>query len=461
MWTDLECPAELQFVKSQLWDEAAKTISECFRRFDKSKAADDNLIVPAVGVNPQFDALQTSIAQSEEKLEILREEAAERLGCRVAFKHLGKNPFQLEVPVAHKAKIPKDWKLMSQTKNENRYYSPPLGPVIDSWRKAKDELQDVQLGLLLGEIEFLDSHHVLWHQLVSSVAELDCLLSLATTSSSSASGPMCKPEFVESNNAFVELESVRHPILSLKVDPFISNTIRIGGEHPHVMLLTGPNMGGKSSLLRQICLAVIMAQLGCFVPAEKCRLSPFDRIFTRIGANDDIFAGRSTFLVELQETCSVLKNATSKSLVVLDELGRGTSTHDGYAIAYAVLDHLSKNMTCPVLFSTHYHRLTDEFSASPGVKLCHMSCVTDQDTNDVTFLYELADGVCSKSYGMNVARMAGIDPKIVEKAEKTSQQLESQANATEILKLLSQPLELEEKYKQLVALTALSNVPAE
>ncbi len=187
-------------------------------------------------------------------------------------------------------------------------------------------------------------------------------------------------------------------------------------------------MSGKSTLLRQTCIAIIMAQLGCFVPAQSCRMTIFDRIFTRIGANDNILSGQSTFMVELSETNKILQGATPKSLVILDELGRGTSTFDGYAIAYAVLAHLSQSTRCCGLFSTHYGLLTSEFSPplcpTPTVRLMHMACQVDENQRDVTFLYRLIDGVCPRSYGMNVAGMAGIPEPIIARAEEKGREME-------------------------------------
>ncbi len=179
-------------------------------------------------------------------------------------------------------------------------------------------------------------------------------------------------------------------------------------------------MGGKSTLLRQTCVAVIMAQIGCYVPASRLKLSVFDRIFTRIGANDNIMAGQSTFMVELSETCRILKEATPKSLVILDELGRGTSTFDGYAIAYAVLYHLINYVQCLGLFSTHYGNLTNEFADNHLVQKLYMSFHVDEISQQVTFLYKLAKGKSPQSYGMNVARMANIPRQIIDKAQEMS-----------------------------------------
>jgi DNA mismatch repair protein MSH6 len=196
-----------------------------------------------------------------------------------------------------------------------------------------------------------------------------------------------------------------------------------------IMVLTGPNMGGKSTLLRQTCLAVVMAQVGSYVPAAACTLTPVDRVFTRIGANDNIVAGQSTFMVELSETANILKHATRQSLVILDELGRGTSTFDGYAIAYAVLRHLVDHTACRTMFATHYHSLCDEFAVCPGVTLNHMSCVVEDNKRDVTFLYKLATGVCPKSYGMNVAALAGVPVAVVERADEKAREFEHSAPA--------------------------------
>lgn len=167
-------------------------------------------------------------------------------------------------------------------------------------------------------------------------------------------------------------------------------------------------MGGKSTLLRLTGIAVILAQIGCFVPAETCELTPVDRIFTRIGASDRILEGKSTFYVEMEETKNVLQFATPRSLAILDELGRGTSTYDGYSIAKAVIKHLVTDINCLVLFSTHYMMLLDELRNEPAVKYYHMSFKANEDNDHVIFLYNFIQGECPMSFGLNVARMAGL-----------------------------------------------------
>eukprot|EP00497_Spongosphaera_streptacantha_P003241 TRINITY_DN3891_c0_g1_i1.p1 TRINITY_DN3891_c0_g1~~TRINITY_DN3891_c0_g1_i1.p1 ORF type:complete len:263 (-),score=33.73 TRINITY_DN3891_c0_g1_i1:145-933(-) len=189
-------------------------------------------------------------------------------------------------------------------------------------------------------------------------------------------------------------------------------------------MVTGPNMGGKSTLLRQVCICVIMAQMGCYVPSSFAELTVVDRIFTRIGANDRIMSGHSTFFVELDETSTILNHATEKSLVILDELGRGTSTFDGTGIAYAVANEISDNIKCRTLFSTHYHLLPNAFKDNPNICMFFMSFIMDEETKDVTFLYKFTKGVCSSSHGLNCAKMAGLSQAIIDRARKLSQAFE-------------------------------------
>ena len=215
-----------------------------------------------------------------------------------------------------------------------------------------------------------------------------------------------------------------HPCVKLgNGKSFIPNdTIIKPGPNGHaVLLVTGPNMGGKSTILRQTCLAVILAQIGCFVPCLSMKFTPVDRIFTRLGAEDRLLEGKSTFFVEMEECLNVIKFATFKSLAILDELGRGTSTFDGYAIAHAVLDYLVKRIHCRSMFATHYHMLIDDFRDKEGVLAYHMLYKSNQAQDKVMFLYKFIKGYSNSSFGLNVARMAGIQPSIMESARKKSQ----------------------------------------
>ncbi|KAL2605846.1 hypothetical protein AAZV13_09G150300 [Glycine max] len=280
-----------------------------------------------------------------------------------------------------------------------------------------------------------------WFEVVHAINCIDVLRSFAVTSTFSR-GTMSRPVIVASKGTskdnggtVLKMKGLWHPFaLGDSGCLPVPNDVILGenedGSHPRTLLLTGPNMGGKSTLLRSTCLAVIMAQLGCYVPCESCVLSAVDIIFTRLGAKDRIMTGESTFFVECTETALVLQNATQDSLVILDELGRGTSTFDGYAIAYAVFRHLIEKVNCRMLFATHYHSLTKEFASHPRVIMQHMACAfkSKSDTHsmrdqELVFLYRLASGPCPESYGLQVALMAGIPEKTVNIASKASQQM--------------------------------------
>ncbi|KAJ0254692.1 DNA mismatch repair protein MSH7 [Hirschfeldia incana] len=283
-----------------------------------------------------------------------------------------------------------------------------------------------------------------WSEVIHTISCLDVLRSFAISASLSA-GNMARPVIFPDSKSTIQNQETNGPILKIQGlwHPFavaadsqlpVPNDVLLGearssSVHPRSLLLTGPNMGGKSTLLRATCLAVIFAQLGCYVPCETCELSLVDTIFTRLGASDRIMTGESTFLVECTEAASVLQNATQDSLVILDELGRGTSTFDGYAIAYSVFRHMVERVKCRMLFATHYHPLTKEFASHPRVTLKHMACAfksrSDQEPGgcdqDLVFLYRLAEGACPESYGLQVALMAGIPKQVVGTASVAAQ----------------------------------------
>ncbi|RAL37216.1 hypothetical protein DM860_004138 [Cuscuta australis] len=276
-----------------------------------------------------------------------------------------------------------------------------------------------------------------WSQVINAIGCVDVLRSFAITATLS-NGTMCRPMLLPISESrhegpVLEMKGLWHPY-ALSGDTCgmpVPNDLQLGGgetgqRNGHTLLLTGPNMGGKSTLLRATCLAVIMAQMGCYAACEALTLSLVDTIFTRLGATDRIMMGESTFFIECMETASVLKNATQNSLVILDELGRGTSTFDGYAIAYAVFRHLVETVNCRLLFATHYHALTKEFASHPHVILNHMACSFQTgpgNREELVFLYRLASGACPESYGMQVALMAGIPKHVVDSASRASRMM--------------------------------------
>ncbi|KAF9340478.1 DNA mismatch repair protein msh6 [Linnemannia elongata] len=391
--------------------------------FDHKVAQAEGDIIPHPGFAEDYDANNEVLNNLDSQFAQLLDKVKRELKTtKIVYKDLGKEIYQLEM--SNKITVPKNWKKTSSTSSISRYYTPELMALVTKLQEARETKNAIMKELQGRLYAKFDENYKDWLKAVKIIAELDCLCSLSKSSSALGS-PSCRPEFVDNERSVLELEGLRHPcVIPGIASDFIPNDTLLGGDTSNLILLTGPNMGGKSTLLRQTCVAIIMAQLGCYVPAEKCRLTPFDRIFTRIGANDNILAGQSTFMVELSETSKILSEATERSMVILDELGRGTSTFDGYAIAYSVLHELSTRIGCLGLFSTHYGTLTNEFERDPNVALKHMACQVDQANREVTFLYKLVDGVCEKSYGMNVAHMAGVPREIVDRAEEMAQEFE-------------------------------------
>eukprot|EP00276_Gloeochaete_wittrockiana_P010899 CAMPEP_0184652594 /NCGR_PEP_ID=MMETSP0308-20130426/10289_1 /TAXON_ID=38269 /ORGANISM="Gloeochaete witrockiana, Strain SAG 46.84" /LENGTH=1012 /DNA_ID=CAMNT_0027087569 /DNA_START=116 /DNA_END=3154 /DNA_ORIENTATION=+ len=335
----------------------------------------------------------------------------------------------LEVPkhLLQRMPTPSDYALQSETKTCRRFSTEDLTRLLSDLADAEDRRDQCEKTFIRQACDDLMSHYHVWVAIVRSLAEIDALISLANVSFCEQ-GDMARPELQD--DGIIELLGSWHPFIRLSLsDEFVQNDIRLGGSESTV-ILTGPNMGGKSTILRQVALSAVLAQIGCYVPCKGCKMQPLDRIFVRIGASDRILSGQSTFLVELQETANIVNNATPCSLVLLDELGRGTSTFDGYAIAFAVLYHLVTQIKCFCLFSTHLHLLTEDCGGWPGVGLWHMGSEVDQERGEVRFTYRMTQGVCSKSFGVHVAVLAGIPSVIAERADDMSASFTETVHAT-------------------------------
>lgn len=284
--------------------------------------------------------------------------------------------------------------------------------------EAKLTLDAFNANYVWSVLDDFNRNYLVWRDTIDKTSALDCLCALAVYGNQFEN--YCFPLFERVKDVF-ELRDSLYPCISLSKN-FVSNDITLGGgEVSSFIILTGPNMGGKSTLMRQIGLVAILAQIGAPVPASSVKISPIDRIFTRLGAEDDIIAGKSTFLVELDETANILKYASANSLILIDELGRGTGSHDGIAIAAAVVDFLASTK-CRTLFSTHYHDIVDRFYEDSRIGFGQMSYVSVNNGGGmqeaVTFLYKYIEGICSKSYGFNVARLAGMKESIIERAQR-------------------------------------------
>lgn len=391
--------------------------------FDRSKAKEHGILVPERGIEEDFDDSQDTIESVQEELNDLLKRCRKELGSSaVCYRDNGKEIFQLEVPVKVKG-IPKSWDQMSATKQVKRYYFPELKGLVRKLQEAQELHSQIVKEVASRFYTRFDENYEIWLAAVKIIAQLDCLISLAKASMSLGQ-PSCRPEFVESSRSVLDLQDLRHPCLLSNVDDFIPNDINLGGSTENITLLTGANAAGKSTILRMTCVAVIMAQIGCYLPCSSATLTPFDRIMSRLGANDHIFAAQSTFFVELAETKKILSEATPRSLVILDELGRGTSSHDGVAVAQAVLHHLATHVGCLGFFATHYHSLYGEFASHPEINAKRMSILVDDENRQITFLYKLEAGVAEGSFGMHCAAMCGIREGVIQTAEVAAREWE-------------------------------------
>ncbi|KAL8946473.1 MAG: hypothetical protein Q9222_007134, partial [Ikaeria aurantiellina] len=369
--------------------------------FDRAKAREDGILVPEHGVEEDFDASQDRIELILANLDKLLQKTRKDLGSSaIVYRDNGKEIYQMEVPVKVKG-ISKSWDQMSATQKVKRYYSPELRSLVRQLQEAQETHGQIVKEVAGRFYARFDEDYTIWLASVRIIAQLDCLICLAKASASLGE-PCCRPQLIDSERTTLEFSDLRHPCLLPNVTDFIPNDIHLGGHsNPNVNLLTGANAAGKSTILRMTCIAVIMAQIGCYVPASSAVLTPVDRIMSRLGANDNIFAAQSTFFVELSETKKILSEATPRSLVILDELGRGTSSFDGVAVAQAVLHHCATHIGCVGFFATHYHSLALEFAHHPEIRNKRMRIHVDDEERRVTFLYKLEDGVAEGSYGMH------------------------------------------------------------
>ncbi|TPX15307.1 uncharacterized protein E0L32_004584 [Thyridium curvatum] len=390
--------------------------------FDRQKARDEKLLIPERGIEEDFDESADNIKRIKKALHSLLDKQKMILKSKtIKFTDIGKEIYQVEVPKA--VKVPKDWRQMSATASVKRYYFRDLDELIRELQEAEETHSQIVKDVASRFFKHFDTDYETWLQAIRIMAHLDCLISLAKASSSMGE-PSCRPQFVDSERSVVDFTELRHPCMLNTVDDFIPNDIRLGGDEAKVNLLTGANAAGKSTILRMSCIAVIMAQIGCYVPAASARLTPIDRIMSRLGANDNIFAAQSTFFVELSETKKILSEATPRSLVILDELGRGTSSYDGVAVAQAVLHHVATHIGCVGFFATHYHSLATEFENHPEIRARRMQIHVDDKNRCVTFLYKLEDGVAEGSFGMHCAAMCGIPNRVIERAEVAAKEWE-------------------------------------
>ncbi len=420
---------ELADVRSLLLQVLAENIFELPELTDLIDRAlvdepPSNLAVGGVirdGYHAELDGIRSVSSSSKQTIAAFEGQERDRTGIanlKVRFNNVF--GYYIEISKANIARVPDDYERRQTLANAERYVTPQL----KEWER-KILGADERIALLEAELfqqirERVCEETRKLHSTAKALATLDALCSLAETA---AKNGYVSPELHDGDT--IEIKGGRHPIVEGSLaGSFIPNDIRMNNSTDRLLIITGANMGGKSTVLRQIALIQILAQIGSFVPAASARLPIVDRIWTRVGASDDLASGRSTFMVEMTETSAILYGATARSLVLLDEIGRGTSTFDGLSIAWAVAEalHNSPGHAAKTLFATHYHELTELAETLPGAKNYQITA-TERD-GDVVFLHKLQPGKASKSYGIAVAKLAGLPAEVVERAKEVLAKLE-------------------------------------
>ena len=378
--------------------------------------------VIADGFDAELDELRA--IQSNCGTFLLALEARERERSGIANLKVEYNKvhgFYIEVGKANSERVPDDYRRRQTLKNAERYITPELKAFEDKALSASERALAREKWLFEQVLDRLQPHIAALHAAALAIAELDVL---AAFSERAVTLKYVMPEFTDQPK--LEIIGGRHPVVEGQVDPFIANDTRLSRTR-QMLLITGPNMGGKSTYMRQTALIVLLAHCGCFVPASRALIGPVDQIFTRIGASDDLASGRSTFMVEMTETANILHNATNESLVLLDEIGRGTSTFDGLALAYAVARQLAEKTGSYTLFATHYFELTRLAQELKQIANVHLSAVKHKDS--IVFLHAVEDGPASQSYGLEVAQLAGVPGNVIAQARRYLVSLENQSVA--------------------------------
>jgi DNA mismatch repair protein MutS len=377
--------------------------------------------VIADGYSAELDELRGLQSNAGEFLVALEARERARTGIpnlRVAYNSV--HGYYIEVTNSHAEKIPTDYRRRQTLKNAERYITPELKAFEDKALSARDRALALEKSLYDQLVESLQKDLPVLLKIAKALALADVL---SNFSSIGLKRNCVRPHFVDEQ--VIEIEGGRHPVVEGQLeqmsDPFIANDCRLGPTRK-LLLITGPNMGGKSTYMRQVALIALMAHIGAYVPATAARIGPIDQIFTRIGAADDLAGGRSTFMVEMTESAAILHNATEKSLVLMDEVGRGTSTFDGLALAWSISRHLVEKNRSMSLFATHYFELTRLALEYKEVANVHLDAVEHKDT--VVFLHAVEEGPASQSYGLQVAGLAGVPKAVIRQAKRYLQLLE-------------------------------------
>jgi len=432
-------------------DSLAKQIHLCawvVEKLDKMLVAEPPVLankgnVIKEGVDASLDELRKIAFGGKDYLLQLQKKEQERTGIpslKIAYNNVF--GYYLEVTNVHKDKVPVEWMRKQTLTNAERYITEELKKYEDQILGAEEKIAVIEENLYNELVTSLADEVTPIQSNAQLIGKIDCLFAFAQLAEANN---YCKPELQEGFE--LKIKDARHPVIEKQLplgEPYIANDVFLDKETQQIIILTGPNMSGKSAILRQTALCVLMAQMGCFVPAKAAHIGIVDKIFTRVGASDNLSSGESTFMVEMIETASILNNLSPNSLILLDEIGRGTSTYDGISLAWAITEYLNQHPYKPkTLFATHYHELNELEQEGNGIKNFHVN-VKEQD-NKVIFLRKLKPGGSEHSFGIHVARMAGIPKTVLNRSDILLKELEKgreNISAKEMGKVKANPIQL-------------------
>lgn len=398
------------------------------------------------GVDKELDELRQIAYSGKDYLMQIQLRESERTGIpslKVAFNNVF--GYYIEVRNTHKDKVPADWIRKQTLVNAERYITAELKEYEEKILGAEEKITSLENRIYTSLVESLLEYIPVIQTNANIIARVDCLLSFANVAQENK---YIRPEINDSE--IIDIKNGRHPVIEKQLppgEPFIANDLYLDSETQQIIIITGPNMAGKSALLRQVAHITLMAQIGCFVPADSTKIGLVDKIFTRVGASDNISLGESTFMVEMNEAANILNNLSDRSLVLFDELGRGTSTYDGISIAWAIVEyiHESPKARAKTLFATHYHELNEMEKSFKRIK--NFNVAVKEIDNKVIFLRKLVPGGSEHSFGIHVAKMAGIPQSITKRADTILAQMESSNRKDMIKKPIQDFVEKREGYQ--------------
>lgn len=403
-------------------EESARTIASTLREDAPSLISKGNFV--AEGVNPELDELRSLASGGKQFLNQMVQEEIQRTGItslKIGFNNVF--GYYIEVRNTHKDKVPEEWIRKQTLVSAERYITPKLKEYEEKILGAEAKIEQLESEIYTRLVADISKDIPAMQTDASALAQIDVLLSFTSCAEDYR---YCRP--LVDDSLKIEITEGRHPVIERQLppgEPYISNSLSLDNEQTQIMMITGPNMSGKSALLRQTALITLMAQIGSFVPADAAHIGIVDKIFTRVGASDNISLGESTFMVEMNEAAAILNNMSERSLILFDELGRGTSTYDGISIAWAIVEHIHQNNSChpKTLFATHYHELNEMEKLYP--RISNYNVAVEEQGQKVIFVRKLRKGGSAHSFGIHVARLAGMPPAIVRRADAVLKDLEA------------------------------------